>query len=140
MRRLGILGVFLFSLSGFIPAAWACAVMAQRTDCCPDHRPCDTDRIPVSASLGNATCCNAQAPTRTVGSISVQKKDAHTAAPYPNRWPNHWPDHWPDQWAGLAGIHAPSARTQRMRAPVTFDPRSGTDQQQLYLQTGRLRL
>jgi hypothetical protein len=137
MRRLGILGVFLFSLSGFIPAAWACAVLAPLSDCCPDHKPCDTGRVPVSVGLSNAACCNAQpAPARVCTSVNVQKEDAAMAGPHPGQWP----DQWTDQWIGLAQAHALSARTQRMRAPVTFDPLSGNDQQQLYLQTGRLRL
>jgi hypothetical protein len=129
-RRLGILSVLLLCLSGFIPTVWACASMEQHADCCPPgHPPCDTDKSPLSAGFTAAACCVAQpAPTQVTASISIQKDHALNDGPELS------------DPIGIIESRLRADRTQRIRAPIYLYPFMGSDQQQLYLQTARLRL
>lgn len=128
-RRLGILSVLLLCLAGFAPSIWACAAMEQREDCCPPgHPPCDGGKVPASTGVTTAACCASQpAPTQSVASLGVQEEHVLSGSPPAGGW------------RGIPSV-SDADRVQRIRAPVYVLSPGGSNQQELYLQTGRLRL
>lgn len=132
LRRLSILGVLLLSLAGFIPSALACAVMAQHMDCCPPDQTCDTDQAPAWTQAWNNSsalaCCDAvsnPAPTVAVVSIEIKKYSQDLPAPA-----------FPGAHPGVITSRGPPQYSRPDASLFAFPP----DRQDLYLQTGRLRL
>jgi hypothetical protein len=128
LRRLSILGVLLLSLTGFVPAALACAVMAQHMDCCPPDQTCETDQGPAWTDNTALACCDAvsnRAPTVAAVSVEIKKYSQDLPPPeFPGAHPGVITSRGPPQYL-------------RSDAPLfVFSP----DRQDLYLQTGRLRL
>jgi hypothetical protein len=128
LRRLSILGVLLLSLAGFIPAALACAVMAQHMDCCPPGQACDTDQGPAWVDNTALACCDtASSRAPTVAAVSVEIKKYSQDLP---------PPEFPGAHPGVITSRGPP-QSWRPDAPLFASP---PDRQDLYLQTGRLRL
>ena len=130
LRRFALLGVLLLGLSGVLPAAVACALTAQSTDCCPQGQPCETDQaVTLLTTTAGAPCCNAQpAPTRSTVAVQGQGDRRFGDVPVP--------DH-----AAAPACDLPSSFTS-LHEPTVFvaAPLTRIDQQQIYLRTGRLRL
>jgi hypothetical protein len=128
LRRLGILAVLLLSLSGFVPAALACAVMAQQMDCCPPDQACQTDQGPAWTDNTGLACCEvvaSRAPTAVAVSVEIKKHSQDLPPPdFPGAHPGYIAARGPPQYSppGAALVAIPS------------------DRQDLYLRTGRLRL
>jgi hypothetical protein len=128
LRRLATLGVLLLSLSGFVPAALACAIMEQQMDCCPPDAACETDQGPAWTDNSGLACCEAvsnRAPAAVAVSVEI-KQDGQDLPPpeFPGAHPGYIPSRGPPRYSQLD-------------APLfAFPP----DRQDLYLQTGRLRL
>jgi hypothetical protein len=128
LRRLSILGVLLLSLAGFIPAALACAVMAQHMDCCPPDQTCETNQGPAWTDNTALACCDAvssHAPTAAVVSLEIKK--------YSQDLP---PPEFPGAHPGVITSRGPPQYSRPDASQFALPP----DQQDLYLQTGRLRL
>jgi hypothetical protein len=128
LRRLAILAVLLLSLLGFVPAALACAMMAQRMDCCPPGQPCETDQGPAWIDSTGLACCDAaasRAPVATAISVEIKK--------YSQELP---PPEFPGAHPGCIASRGPPQYSRTDACLSAFPP----DRQDLYLQTGRLRL
>lgn len=128
LRRLSILGVLLLSLSGFVPAALACAMMAQQMDCCPPGAACETDQGPAWTDNTGLACCDAvssRAPTAMAVSVEIKK--------YSQDLP---PPEFPGAHPGSIASRGPPLYARTNASLFAFPP----DRQDLYLQTGRLRL
>lgn len=120
VRRLAKMAVLLLSLTGVVPAALACSVLAQDTDCCLPDQPCDTERAPTLLASSSASCCEMlPVELRTVMAVATSS---------------------PDHCAVLAHqiLSARSPQIAAIATPVAGDLHP--DQQQTYLLTGRLRL
>lgn len=129
LRRVGILGVLLLALSGFVPAAWVCAEMTQQMDCCPPDQPCDEADAAPSVAAESGLCCDFEStPTRSVPVFASQKEDRSAKAPSPDYLAaaSFASPQTISTFGGLARIHTP--------------PLLDNNQQQTYLLTGRLRL
>jgi len=128
LRRLSILSVLLLTLSGFVPAALACAMMAQQMDCCPPDAACETDQGPAWTDNTGLACCDvvsSRAPTVLAASVEIKKYSQDLPPPeFPGAHPGHITPRGPPQ-------------NSRFDAPLFVFP---SDEQDLYLQTGRLRL
>ena len=128
LRRLSILGVLLLTLSGFVPAAMACAMMAQQMDCCPPDATCEADQEPSWTDSTGLACCDVmstRAPTAVVSAVEIKKYSQDLPPPeFPGAHPG-----------GIASRGPP--QNPRFDAPLFVFP---PDRQDLYLQTGRLRL
>jgi hypothetical protein len=128
LRRLGILSVLLLTLSGFVPAALACALMAQQMDCCPPDQPCETNQRPAWTDSTGLACCEAvssPAPTVTAVSVEIKKYSQDLPPPeFPGAHPGYVTSRGPPRYLRLDVLH------------FALPP----DRQDLYLQTGRLRL
>jgi hypothetical protein len=128
LRRLGILSVLLLSLSGFIPAALACAVMAQHMDCCPPDQGCETDQGPTWTDNTALACCDAvSSPAPAAVAVTVEIKKYSQELPPPAFSGAH---------PGFITLRGPP---QYLRPEVSLFA-SPPDRQDLYLQTARLRL
>lgn len=128
LRRLSIIGVLLLSLAGFIPAAVACAVMAQTMDCCPPDQACETNQSPAWTDNSALACCesaSSQAPAAIVVSVEIKK--------YSQDLP---PTDFPGAQPGVIAARGPP---HYLRPDVSLLA-SPPDRQDLYLRTGRLRL
>lgn len=128
LRRLAILGVLLLSLSGFIPAALACAVMAQHMDCCPPDQGCETSQGPTWTDSTGLACCEAvatRAPAAVAVSVEIKK--------YSQELP---PPEFPGAHPGFVTLRGPPQYSRPDAALFAFPP----NRQDLYLQTARLRL
>jgi hypothetical protein len=126
LRRLAILGVLLLSLAGFVPAALACAVMAQHMDCCPPDQACETDRGLVWTDTSALACCDAVSmPAPAAVAVSVEIKKHRQELP---------PPEFPGAHPGVVASRGPP---QYLRPDLSLFSFPGQD---LYLQTGRLRL
>jgi hypothetical protein len=127
-RRLGLLAVLLLCLAGFAPSIWACAAMEQQhQDCCPPGQP-PCGKPPLSTGVTETACCSAQvAPTQQVASLVKVKGQVLGGAP-----PTYG-------WQGIASVSKVD-RATAVRSSINSDLRPENNQQQLYLQTGRLRL
>jgi hypothetical protein len=129
LRRFVTLCVLLVGLSGVLPAAVACAITTQRTDCCPEGQTCETDRAVTLLTTAGAPCCNAQpAPTRSTVAVQGQSDRRFVDSPVPD--PAAAPAF--DLPSSSTSLHAPTA--------LAAAPPIKIDQQQIYLRTGRLRL
>jgi hypothetical protein len=128
-RRLGVLAVLLLCLAGFAPSIWACAAMEQHRDCCPPGQPpCDTGKAPLSTGMTAAACCSAQlAAAQPAASLSVEKEHVLSGSPPTGGW------------QGISTV-ADATRAYSIRSPKYSHFLARNNQQQLYLQTGRLRL
>jgi hypothetical protein len=126
-RRLAILGVLLLSLSGFVPAALACAVMAQHMDCCPPGQDCETGQGPVWTDTALACCDAVSAPAATAVVVSVEIKKYSQDLPQPE---------FPGAHPGVIAARGPPQYSRPDLSVVACPP----DRQDIYLQTGRLRL
>ena len=128
LRRLAILGVLLLSLSGFVPAALACAMMAQQMDCCPPDAPCEANQRPAWTDSTGLACCevvSSRTPTAMAVSVEIKKYSQDLPPPeFPGAHPG-----------GIASRGPP--QHSRFDAPLFVFP---PDRQDLYLRTGRLRL
>lgn len=126
-RRFGVLAVLLLCLAGFAPSIWACAAMEQHRDCCPPGQPpCGTGKVPLSTGVTETACCSAQvAPAQRVASLGIEKEHVLGGA-------------LPTGWQGMASV-SEADRAQTVRSSINPDLRRESSQQ-LYLQTGRLRL
>ena len=129
LRRLAILGVLLLSLAGFVPAALACAVMAQQMDCCPPDQACDLNQGPSWTDGTGLACCEAVSnPAPAAVAVSVEIKKYSQDLP---------PLEFPGAHPGYIAARGPPPQHFRSDATLfAFPP----DRQDLYLQTGRLRL
>lgn len=132
LRRLGILGVLLFSVSGFVPAALACAAMAAQTDCCPEGTPCDEGTAPAwEPSIVPACCSAAPAPERTVLASVLERQKKDSSLDRSNS----------DQWMARTDASAWAAfASPRPKSVDSSQSLPTENQQQTYLLTGRLRL
>lgn len=129
LHRLVTLSVLLVGLSGVVPAAVACAFIAQSADCCPTSQPCETEGAPTVVASVSAPCCVAQpAPTRSTVTGNVQSDRRFADSPAP------------DHAAAPAFEFPGSFPSLRDRTAVAVAPPIKIDQQQVYLRTGRLRL
>lgn len=130
LRRLAILSVLLLGLSGFVPAALACAMMAQQMDCCPPDHSCDTDRAPAWSDGAGLACCDAvttRAPAATAAAVEIKKY--HGKELPPPQFPGAHP-------GGIASRGPPRSADRPDVSLSTFPP----GRQDTYLRTGRLRL
>jgi hypothetical protein len=128
LRRLAILGVLLLSLAGFVPAALACAIMAQQMDCCPPDQACETDQGPAWTDSTGLACCEAvssRAPTAVAASVEIKK--------YSQELP---PPAFPGAHPGCITSRGPPRYSQPDAALFAVP----SDRQDIYLRTGRLRL
>jgi len=127
--RLSILAVLLLCICGFAPSIWACAAMEQHRDCCPpEQAPCDTGEAPLSTGVTVPACCTAQvAPTQAEASLRVEKEHALSSDPPTDAWRSFLPPASPRLLLSV-------------RSPLRVYLLAGSHQQQIYLQTGRLRL
>jgi hypothetical protein len=129
LRRLAILGVLLLGLSGFVPAALACAMMTQQQDCCPPGHSCATDEGPAWTDGAALACCDAvpnRAPAAVAASVEVKK---HVSQDLP-------PPEFPGAHPGGIASRGPPRFTFDSVVSFAFPP----VRQDLYLRTGRLRL
>lgn len=127
-RRLAMLGVLLLSLSGFVPAALACAMMAQQMDCCPPDHSCDTDQGPAWTDGAGLACCDAMSsrpPAAVATSVEINKYSSQDLPP-------------PEFPGAHPGCIAPRGPPRSSHADVSLSFSPG--RQHTYLQTGRLRL
>lgn len=129
LRRLAILTVLLVGLSGLVPAALACATMAQQMDCCPPDHTCETEQGSTLTDGTGLVCCEAVStrfPAATVASVEIKKYSSQDLPPpdFPGAHPG-----------GIASRGPPVASRSY---PSQFI--SPTGRQDVYLQTGRLRL
>jgi hypothetical protein len=127
LRRLSILGVLLLSLSGFVPAALACAMMAQQMDCCPPDAVCETDQAPAWTDSAGLACCDvasSRTPAAVAATVEIKKYSQDLPA---QEFPGANP-----------GKNSPRGPPHYSRADTffAFPP----DRQDTYLRTGRLRL
>ena len=128
LRRLAILGVLLLSLSGFVPAVLACAAMAQQMDCCPPERPCEANHAPLWTDSTGLACCEAvssHAPAAVTVSAEIKK--------YIQDLP---PPKFSGAYPGCVASRGPPRVAQPDPVLLAFP----ADRQDIYLQTGRLRL
>lgn len=128
LRRVAILGVLLLSLTGFVPAALACAMMAQQMDCCPPDQTCETNQGPAWTDGAGLACCEVvsnRAPMATAISVEIKK--------YSQDLP---PPEFPGAHPGCIASRGPPQYSRPEASLFAFPP----DRQDLYLQTGRLRL
>lgn len=129
LRRIGILGVLLLALSGFVPAAWACAEMAQQMDCCPADQPFDDADAASSVVAESGPCCDLEpTPTRSVLAFVSQKEDRSAK------------DCVPDHLAPVSFSTQAAASAYRRCTRAGPVPALHNNHQQTYLLTGRLRL
>lgn len=129
-RRLGVLALLLLCLTGFAPSIWACTAMEQHRDCCPPgHSPCDLGKAPPSLTgLAAAACCTSQStPTQSAASPRTQEEPTLSANP-------------PTGGAQRVASVPDAERAQRVDVSLHLRFLTEPDQQQIYLQTGRLRL
>ena len=130
LRRFAILSVLLLGLSGFVPAALACAMMAQQMDCCPPDHSCDTDQAPAWSDGAGLACCDAvssRTPTAAVAAVEIKKYSSQELPPA--KFPGAHP-------GGIASRGPPSRSHQLDVSLSAFPP----GRQDTYLRTGRLRL
>jgi hypothetical protein len=128
LRRLTILGVLLLSLSGFIPAALACAVMAQQMDCCPPDQTCETNQLPAWTDSAGLACCDAES-NRSPAAVAVSAEIKKYSQDLP-------PPEFPGAHPGYIASRGPPQHSRVDAATFAFP----WHRQDLYLQTGRLRL
>lgn len=129
LRRLGILGILVLSLSGFVPVAWACAAAVQQMDCCPADQPCDEEDVPESFGSDVAACCSVQPSPAQAAVATVSQKESSF---------EHEPT--PDQWVVAAGAVSQACSMPALDRHAKPIPSLKSNQQQIYLLTGRLRL
>lgn len=129
LRRFATLCVLLLGLSGVLPAAVACAISTQSTDCCPQGRPCEKNRTVTLLTTAGAPCCNAQ-PAPMSSTVAIQGQSDRRFADFPA--PDHAAAPAFDLPSSFPSLHAPTALAAAL--PIRID------QQQIYLRTGRLRL
>lgn len=129
LRRVGILGILLLALSGFVPAAWACAEAAQQMDCCPADQPCDEANATPSVVAESGLCCDLEStPTRSALAFASQKEDRSAKAPVP------------DHAVAISFASPQAVSAYRRWTRIGPVPAQHNNQQQTYLLTGRLRL
>lgn len=126
-RRLAQLCVVWISLSGLVPAAFACAQTMPERDCCPpgQQMPCDNEQTPKSNEA--TECC--LTPNLAPAAVSVASEQAHAEL---------LPLDLLDAPAVAQPISANA--TYRGNERIPDPPDVSIDSSRIYLQTGRLRL